>query len=412
MFTLVLLTLCAPLFFTAPMRTTTFIPNYTLTPTPTYEASGDLFAEDTLSSLKLLYEADEQSNCKYNSFSGKDLNFVETERIARLIRMYGRKKYLKHLVKRQTRKSDSFLRKMFGKAIQSPKDSSLKEGMIDTYRKIPLEFVKSMSDMIGTTSSLISYLWSFGYIASVVEDEAWGNSSYQVTPCDIIHALKAYQRFNNLEETGKLDARTVKKLGMARCGVGDFDKGCKNNVCRRHREKRYAVRIRRWKTTELNYYVFNCSRTMSERDCKGEIEKGMSSWSYHSPIIFREVANKDDAHLYIAFISGPHEKHRQFDGPYGVLGHAGYPRKGHIHLDNDEKFTRDTNDGVNLQYVFTHELGHALGVMHSKDEQAIMSPAYDADEDYRERLRFSRDDIMAIQAMFGRGRGKVIPRKR
>ena len=54
--------------------------------------------------------------------------------------------------------------------------------------------------------------------------------------------------------------------------------------------------------------------------------------------------------------------------------------------------------GINLLWVATHEMGHAFGIGHSADRQAVMYPRY---EGYQHDFHLGQDDIDAITYLYG-----------
>jgi hypothetical protein len=83
-----------------------------------------------------------------------------------------------------------------------------------------------------------------------------------------------------------------------------------------------------------------------------------------------------------------------------VLAHANYPNVDNtpieIHIDQDEtwylKIDGNTpEEQVNLFSVLLHEIGHALGISHSNNQDSIMYPYND------NKIELDRGDILAIQ---------------
>ena len=83
-------------------------------------------------------------------------------------------------------------------------------------------------------------------------------------------------------------------------------------------------------------------------------------------------------------------------------------KKGDAHFDDDENWTLEqtaSRSGSRLLLVAAHELGHALGLGHSSDKQALMAAGHD---EWEGKVRLSSDDIQAVQALYG-GPGEARP---
>ena len=110
-------------------------------------------------------------------------------------------------------------------------------------------------------------------------------------------------------------------------------------------------------------------------------------------------------HIDMRFVRG---KYNISDGLGGRRGAAYYPlHGGDIFFDDAEEWSLvayDSNKSIfsretNLMKVAIHELGHALGLEHSKKNTSLMEPGGTLKQ--IGELRLDVDDVQAIQALYG-----------
>lgn len=117
-----------------------------------------------------------------------------------------------------------------------------------------------------------------------------------------------------------------------------------------------------------------------------------------------EVCTAAQADIKILWVRGPHGDDTNFDGPDGILAHAGlpppYPNFGNLHFDEDETWTTITqttqSQPIDLVTVATHEIGHALGLYHSNVASALMYAFYSGSHRF-----LDADDAAGIQNIYG-----------
>jgi len=94
------------------------------------------------------------------------------------------------------------------------------------------------------------------------------------------------------------------------------------------------------------------------------------------------------------------------DGRGGTLAHAYLPnqgpRSGDIHFDDDEDWTLGSERGTDVIQVVVHEIGHSLGLEHSKEDRQVMFPSY---RGYMASVELGPEDIRKVQSLYGKPRG-------
>ncbi|KAM9321163.1 stromelysin-1-like [Gastrophryne carolinensis] len=211
--------------------------------------------------------------------------------------------------------------------------------------------------------------------------------------------VKAMQSFFGLNATGKIDKETLQVMLKPRCGVPDVQ-----------RFSHFPGRPK-WEKTTLTYRIVNYTPDITQTEVDFAVAQALRIWSEVTPLKFLQVYS-GAADIMISFGSTAHGDFFPFDGPLGVLAHAFAPGEeigGDTHFDEDETWTL-RGAGTNIFLVALHELGHALGLEHSRDERAIMYPTLlqNSAVDPTKFNLFS-DDINGIQALYGANNAKPNP---
>ncbi|CAG7816597.1 unnamed protein product [Allacma fusca] len=241
-------------------------------------------------------------------------------------------------------------------------------------------------------SDALHYLARFGYVS---EDALTGMNLVDASPF-----IKQFQEMMGINVTGKLDKETLKMMNAPRCGNPDVHQKIRTE---NRRSKRYVLTQSRWEKRDVTYRISEFSRRpgVSEALVDRDVQRAFQLWQDVTNLNFIKV-DRGDADIDIRFLTGDHGDLNSFDGPGKTLAHAfspGLGLGGDVHFDDHEHWTSDSPDGFNTLFVATHEIGHALGLDHSKEKHSIMAAAYAG---YRPHLQLHPDDIQGIQAIYGR----------
>lgn len=260
--------------------------------------------------------------------------------------------------------------------------------------------IPSTTGSTSTEHQALDYFSKFGYMSGPSSET--GNL---VNKEDLHIAVRNFQKFANLPETGVLDQRTREKMTKPRCGNKDPIMDSEDG-----RNKRYVLAPSKWDRLHLTYRITNFTPDLPERVTRRAIKEAFAVWEEQTDLRFREVSS-GDADIIILFARQYHQDGYPFDGQGLVLAHAFFPgvdKGGDTHFDDDELWTYNSEkDGVDLFMVAAHEFGHALGLSHSNKPGALMYPWY---QGYVKDFKLPYDDVLGIQTLYGSRTGNIPPR--
>ncbi|PVD32787.1 hypothetical protein C0Q70_08233 [Pomacea canaliculata] len=222
---------------------------------------------------------------------------------------------------------------------------------------------------------------------------------------DLTDAVRMFQSFYGLPQTGRLDEATVDLMKRDRCGVADIPEDDDNTRVARSTDSESPQSINyggaRWQHNTLTWKLGIATKRLDESDQRKVMHDAFHLWKEQVPLEFQEVTREDPADIVVLFGTGHHGDKSPFDGRGKVLAHAYAPGRnelaGDIHFDDDEPWTTNTKEGSDLLSVASHELGHSLGLGHSRDPSALMYAFYGMQTE----LTLGDDDIQAIQTLYG-----------
>uniref|UniRef100_A0A915PW26 Peptidase metallopeptidase domain-containing protein n=1 Tax=Setaria digitata TaxID=48799 RepID=A0A915PW26_9BILA len=133
-----------------------------------------------------------------------------------------------------------------------------------------------------------------------------------------------------------------------------------------------------------------------------------AAWSAVTNVNFTEVLK--DGNIKIDFFRGEHGDGHSFDGQGKILAHTLLSPYRLVHFDLDEKWAfmnvadLSRYDSIDILSVAIHEIGHVLGLNHSREKDSIMSAIYhqplNANGGYI-KPKITAFDILSAQQSFG-----------
>lgn len=142
-----------------------------------------------------------------------------------------------------------------------------------------------------------------------------------------------------------------------------------------------------------NWVLLNTYKDVKRSKIEDVLEKAFKAWERYIDLKFikSEIPFGENTTIFVKFHSSELEPscNSLFDGKRGILAHATQFNKSLgnllIHFDSNEDWSfcdpENNNDKnfYNFYTVAVHEIGHILGLKHTKDETSIMNYRYKKD---------------------------------
>ncbi|XP_043192898.1 matrix metalloproteinase-2-like [Amphibalanus amphitrite] len=244
----------------------------------------------------------------------------------------------------------------------------------------------------------LNKLMHYGYLPESDRETGALRDESQLTD-----AIRQFQRYAHIPETGVVDELTRRQFAKPRCGLPDVQPRGRGKRYRR-RHKRYALQGQKWDKTDLTWTVASHTPDLDSTTVYHELARALKIWSDASVLTFTYV-HSADADIIISFHTGYHQDGYPFDGTGQILAHAFFPgtgRGGDAHFDEAETWILNheekKREGVSLFAVAAHEFGHSLGLSHSSRQDALMFPWYQSVSD---DAKLPDDDRLGLEQMYG-----------
>ena len=126
--------------------------------------------------------------------------------------------------------------------------------------------------------------------------------------------------------------------------------------------------------TDYSTYLGMKSQLSGEQETRKEVEAALKVFAGYG-FKFKEKSPVESrtADIVLMFIKDRHADGKTFHGAGVERGHAYAPIHSEIHFNDHHNFSSIKGDrNSSMKWVAMHEIGHAMGIRHSTQRNAVM----------------------------------------